>query len=73
MSKMRLNSSIDMKFDVETCRPFIPSTNWRNLNNEQHTSTGSILNEEQHGARLKAPISDQNSELQYLLENHFGL
>ena len=26
------DGSIDMKFDVETCWPFIPSINWRNLN-----------------------------------------
>ena len=31
------------------------------------------INEEQHEALLQAPISDQNLELQDLLENHFGL
>ena len=30
-SKLNLyDSSIDMKFDVETCRPLIPCTDWRN-------------------------------------------
>jgi len=30
------DSSIDMKFNVETCRPLIPRTNWRNSNDDQH-------------------------------------
>ena len=34
--------------DVETCRPLIPSTNWRNSNDDQHIYKGSIINEEQH-------------------------
>ena len=32
--------SIDMEFDVETCRPSIPCTKWGNLNNDGHTSKG---------------------------------
>ena len=44
--------SIDMKFDVETCRPLIPCTNWRNLNDDQYISKGSISNEEQHEVLL---------------------
>ena len=30
------DGSIDMKFDVETCRPLIPSTDWRNSSDDQH-------------------------------------
>ena len=30
------DGSIDMKFDVETCRPLIPYTNWRISNDDQH-------------------------------------
>ena len=67
------DGSIDMKFDVETCKPLIPSTNWRITNDDQHISKGSIINEEQHEALLQDPVSDQNLELQDLLENHFGL
>jgi hypothetical protein len=67
------DGSIDMKFDVETCRPLIPSTDWRNLNDDRHTSKGSIINEKQHEAFLQDPVSDQNSELQDILENHFDL
>ena len=37
------------------------------------TSKGSIINEKQHKVLLRALVSDQNSEMQYLLENHFGL
>ena len=34
-SKLNLDDgSINMKFDVETCRPLIPHTDWRNLNND---------------------------------------
>lgn len=64
---------IDMKFDVETCKPLIPSTDWRISYDDQcdfehlqskYTSTGSIINEEQHEAFLQAPVSDQNPELQ---------
>ena len=29
--------SIDMKFDAKTCRPLIPSIDWRNSNDEQYT------------------------------------
>jgi hypothetical protein len=65
--------SIDMKFDVETCRPLIPSTDWRNSNDDRYTSKGSIINEKQHEAFLQFLVSDQNSEMQYLLENHFDL
>ena len=38
--------STDMKFDIETCRPFFPNTNWRNSIDDQHISKGSIINEE---------------------------
>ena len=65
--------SINMKFDVETCRFLIPSTDQRNSNNDHHTSKGSIINEEQHEALLQAPVSNKNLELQDLLENHFSL
>ena len=34
------DGSIDMKFDVETCRSLIHSTNWRNSNDDQHISKG---------------------------------
>ena len=83
------DGSIDMKFYVETCRPLIRSTNWRNSNYEQNalehlqskdTSTGSIINEEQHEYLLQAPVSHEYPELIYFLsnhsirlENHFGL
>ena len=56
--------SIDMKFDVENCRPFISSTDWRNSNDDQHISKGSIFNKEQHEALLHAPILDQNLNLE---------
>ena len=73
-SKLNLyDGSIDIKFDFETCRPSIPSTNWRNSNDDQHIFKGSIINEEQHEAFLHAPISNQNPEIQHILENHFGL
>ena len=65
------DGSIDMKFDVENCRPLIPSTDSINLNNDQHTSKGSIINEKQHEAFLQALVSYQNSKIQDLLENHF--
>ena len=39
---------IDMEFDAKTCRPWIPSTNWRNSNDDRYTSKGSIINEKQH-------------------------
>ena len=56
-SNLNLNDgSIDMKFDVETYRPLIPSIEWRNLNDDQHTSKGSIINEEQHQVFLQAPV-----------------
>jgi ribonuclease HI len=67
------DGSIDMKFDVDTCRALIPSTDWRNLNDDRHTSKGSIINEEQHESFLQAPVSYKNPELQDLLENHFSL
>ena len=82
-SKLNLyDSSIDMIFFAETCRPLIPSTNGRISNDDQHvlihsqsgnTSKGSIINEEQHEVLLQALISDQNFEIQDLLENYFGL
>ena len=73
------DGSIDMKFSIETCRPFIPSTNWRISNDDQHilehlqskhTSKGSIINEQQHEALLQAPVSDEKPELIDLLSNH---
>ena len=67
------DGSIYMKFDVETCKPFIQSTDWRNPNDDQYISKGSISNEKQHEAFLQAPVLDQNPKLQYLLKNHFGL
>ena len=34
-SKLNLDSgSINMKFDIETCRDLIPSTDWRNSNDD---------------------------------------
>ena len=65
--------SIDMKFDVETCRTLIPSIDWRNSNDDRYTSKGSIINEKQHEAFLEALVLDKNPERQYLLENHFDL
>ena len=65
--------SIDLKFAIETSRLSIPSTDWINSNNDRCTSKGSIINEKQHEAFLQALVSDQNSEMKYLLENHFGL
>ena len=62
-----------MNFEVENFRPLIPSIDWRNLNNDQHTSKGSVINEKQHESFLQASISDQNTEIQKLLENHFDL
>ena len=67
------DGSIDIKFDVETCKPMMPSTDWRNSNDDQRISKGSIINEEQHESFLQAPVLDQNHEIQYLLENHFVL
>jgi HD superfamily phosphohydrolase len=65
--------SIDFKFAIETCRPSIPSTDWINSNNDRYTSKGSIIKEKQHEAFLQALVSNQNFEMQYLLENHFDL
>ena len=67
------DSSIGMKFNVENFRSLMPSIDWRNLNDERHTFKGSIVNEKQHEALVSAPVSYQNLELQYILENHFGL
>ena len=67
------DGSIDMKFDVETCRTLIPCTDWSNSNDDQNISKGSIINEEQHEVFLEAPVSYQNHELQDILENHFSL
>jgi hypothetical protein len=83
-SKLNLyDSSIDMIFFAETCRPnLIPCTNGRNSNDDQHvirhlqlghTSKGPVINEKQHEVFLEALVSYQNRELQDLLENHFGL
>jgi hypothetical protein len=62
-----------MKFDVETCRPLIPSTDWGNSNDDQYTSKGSIINEKQHKVLLQVLVSNQNFKMLYLLENHFDL
>ena len=79
-SKLNLyDSSIDMKFFVETCRPLIP----RRISNDDkhvirhlqlgHTSKGSIINKKQHEVLLQDLVSYQNIEIQNILENHFGL
>ena len=44
--------SIDMEFDAKTCRPLIPSTDYRNSNDNQYTSKGSIINEKPHNVLL---------------------
>ena len=73
-SNLNLNvASIDIKFDVDTCRPLIPCTDWRNSNDDRYTSKGSIINEKQHEVLLQDLVLDQNSEIQNLLENHFDL
>ena len=46
------DGSIDMKFSIETCKSLIPTTNWRNSNDEQHNSKGSIINKEKHESFL---------------------
>lgn len=65
--------SIYMKIDDETCKPLIPSTNQRNSNDDQYTSNESMIKEKQHESFLQALVSNQNSEMKYLLVNHFGL
>ena len=73
-SNLNLNDgSIDIKFDVDTCRPLIPYINWRNLKDDWYTSKGSIIDEKQHEVLLQDLVLDQNSEIQNLLENHNGL
>lgn len=73
-SKLNLDDgSINMKFGVKTCRPLILGIDQINLNNDQHTSKGSIINKEHHESVLQALVSNQNSKLQHLLENQFGL
>ena len=73
-SNLNLNDgSIDIKFYVYTCRPLIPCIDWRNLNDDQYTSKGLTINEKQHEVFLQAPVLDQNSEIQNVLENHFSL
>ena len=73
-SNLNLNDgSIYIKFDVDNGRPLIPSTNWRNSNNDRHTSKGSIINEDQHEVLLQALVSNQNSKMQDLLGNDFSL
>jgi hypothetical protein len=52
---------IDIKFSIEICRHSIPSTNWRNSNDDQYISKGSIINKELHESFLESPISDENS------------
>ena len=56
----------------KTCRPLIPNTDWRNSNDDQHIFKGSIINEEQPEVFLQALVSDQNHEIQDILENHFN-
>ena len=51
------DGSIAIKFDVENCRPLIPSIDWRNSNDDQHMSNGSIINEEQYEVFLQALVS----------------
>jgi hypothetical protein len=60
----------------------IPNTNGRISNDDQHvirhlqsghTSKGSIINEERHEVFLQVLVSDQNSEIQDLSENHLCL
>ena len=65
--------SIYMEFDDETCKPLIPSTDWRNSNDDRCNPKGSIINEKQREVLLQALVSDQNSEIQDLLRNHFNL
>ena len=65
--------SIDLKFDVQTRMPLIPSTDWRNSNDDQHISKGKIINKKQHESRLEDLVSDQNLKLQDLLESYFSL
>ena len=65
--------SIDRKIHIKSCRPSIPSIDWRNSNDDRHTSNGSMIKEKQHETFLQALVSDQSSEMKYLLENHFGL
>ena len=75
-SNLNLNDgSIDIKFDVDTCKLLIPSIDWRNSNDDQHghTPKGSIINLKQHEVFLQAPVLDQNFEIRDLLENHFVL
>ena len=55
------DGSINMKFDVETCRSLIPTIDWRNSNYDQLETL------------LQAPVSDQNPKIQYLMDNHFDL
>ena len=62
---------IDINFFVKTCRPLIPCINWINLNDDWYTSKGLKINEKQHEGLLQALVSDQNSKIQDLLENHF--
>ena len=40
------DGSIDIKFDVDTCRTLILSRYWRKSNDDRHTSKGSIINEQ---------------------------
>ena len=60
--------SIDRKLHIKTCRSSISSVHWINLNNDRYTSKGSIINEKLHEVLLQSLVSDQNSEMQYLLE-----
>ena len=64
------HGSIDKKFYVQICRPLIPSTDWRNSNDDQHISKVSIVNEEQNESFLQDPVSDEKPELGDLLSNH---
>ena len=52
-SNLNLNDgSIHIKFDVDTCRPLIPCTDWRNSNDDQYTFKGLTINEKQHEVLL---------------------
>jgi hypothetical protein len=44
--------SIDMKFNVKTCRSLIPGTYWENSSDGQHILKGSIVNEKKHEALI---------------------
>ena len=58
-SNLNLNDgSIYKKINVENGSLLILSTDWRNSNNDQHSSKGSIINEDQHEVLQQALVSD---------------